>query len=285
MVLDKKFVNLKPKWLHGKFPLGKNYNNILKLSNNINTICNSGSCPNIGQCWGKGVATFMILGNLCTRSCKFCGIKTGKPQKIDFEEPKKVAHSIKILNIKHAVITSVDRDDLKDMGAIIWVKTIKAIKNLNENLTLETLIPDFKGRKDLINLIINEKPEVISHNIETVRRLTKKVRVQAKYDRSINVLKYIKLKSNIRTKTGIMLGLGETEEEVIQTLKDSKKAKIDIITIGQYLSPSIKHLPVKNFIHPFLFKKYEKIALDMGFLYVESGPLVRSSYNAYKHIL
>ncbi|BAO66322.1 lipoyl synthase [Candidatus Karelsulcia muelleri] len=277
----------KPKWLRVKFPIGKKYNKILKLSNdkNLNTICKSGSCPNIAECWGKGVATFMILGNICTRSCKFCGVKTGKPKKIYFEEPKKVAHSIKIMRIKHAVITSVDRDDLKDMGAIIWGKTIKAIRNINYKITLETLIPDFKGREDLINIIINEKPEVISHNIETVRRLTKKVRVQAKYDRSINVLKYIKIKSNIRTKTGLMLGLGETEEEVIQTLKDSINAKIDIITIGQYLSPSIKHLPVKNFIHPYLFKKYKNLALDMGFLYVESGPLIRSSYNAYKHVL
>lgn len=281
-----KNINFKPKWLRVKFPIGDKYNNIYKISNsnNLNTICKSGSCPNIAECWEQGVATFMILGNICTRSCKFCGVKTGKPNKIDFYEPKKIANNIKIMKIKHAVITSVDRDDLKDMGAMIWGKTIKAIKNINDKISLETLIPDFKGRKDLINIIVNEKPEVISHNIETVRRLTKKVRTQAKYDRSINVLKYIKLISNIRTKTGIMLGLGETEEEVIQTLKDSRNANIDIITIGQYLSPSIKHFYVKKFIPPYIFKKYENIALDMGFRYVESGPLVRSSYNAYKHI-
>ncbi|WP_185850524.1 lipoyl synthase [Blattabacterium cuenoti] len=277
----------KPSWIKVKLPMGGEYNKLQRLvsTHKLNTICQSASCPNIAECWGKGVATFMILGNICTRSCKFCGVKTGRPEKIDWEEPKKVAESIKILNVKHAVLTSVNRDDLKDMGVSLWVETINEIRFFNPHVTIETLIPDFKGEKKIIEKIINVKPEVISHNLETVPRLTKKVRVQAKYNRSIEVLQYIKNRNNnIRTKTGIMLGLGETIEEVIRTMEDIKMSKVDILTIGQYLQPSLKHYPVHSFIHPEQFKELRYIGLKMGFKYVESGPLVRSSYHADKHV-
>ncbi len=277
----------KPKWLRVKLPTGKKYTELRGLVDkyDLHTICTSGSCPNMGECWSEGTATFMILGNICTRSCGFCGVKTGRPETVDWEEPEKVARSIKIMNIKHAVVTSVDRDDLKDMGTIIWSETVKAIRRMNPETTLETLIPDFQGREDLLNRIVDVNPEVVSHNMETVKRLTREVRIQAKYERSLAVLKYLKEKGIERTKTGIMLGLGETEEEVIQTLKDLKEAKVDIVTIGQYLQPSKKHLPVKQFITPDQFKKYETIGLDMGFRHVESGALVRSSYKAQKHLL
>ncbi|WP_185862275.1 lipoyl synthase [Blattabacterium cuenoti] len=280
-------IKKKPSWIKVKLPMGKNYHNLQKLvsSHQLNTICQSASCPNIGECWEKGVATFMILGNICTRSCRFCGVKTGRPEEIDREEPKKVAESIKILKIKHAVLTSVNRDDLKDMGSSIWVQTIQKIRCLNPYITIESLIPDFKGNKKIIDKIINIQPEVISHNLETVSRLTKKIRIQAKYDRSLAVLQYIKEKNkNIRTKTGIMLGLGETKEEIIKTMKDIRKAKVDIFTMGQYLQPSFKHYPVRFFISPKQFKELKKIGLEMGFKYVESGPLVRSSYHAEKHV-
>ncbi|WP_185860861.1 lipoyl synthase [Blattabacterium cuenoti] len=280
-------IKKKPKWIKVKLPMSKNYYELQKLVSlhKLNTICQSGSCPNIGECWDKGVATFMILGNICTRSCRFCGVKTGRPDKIDWDEPKKVAKSIKILKIKHAVLTSVNRDDLQDMGSDIWIQTIQKIRHLNPNITIEALIPDFKGEKHIINKIINIKPEVISHNVETVSRLTKEVRVQAKYGRSLEILQYIKKKNqNIRTKTGIMLGLGETKEEIIETMKDIKKSKVDILTMGQYLQPSLKHYPVRFFIFPEQFKEFKKIGLEMGFKYVESGPLVRSSYHAEKHV-
>ena len=226
----------------------------------------------------------MILGNVCTRSCGFCGVKTGRPETVDWDEPEKVARSIKIMNIKHAVITSVDRDDLKDMGSIIWKETVEAIRRMNPTTTLETLIPDFQGVEKLIDRIVEANPEVVSHNMETVRRLTREVRIQAKYDRSLGVLKYLKEQGINRTKSGIMLGLGETEEEVIETIHDIRNQNVDIITIGQYLQPSKKHLPVKSFITPEQFEKYEKIAKDLGFRHVESGALVRSSYHAEKHI-
>ncbi|WP_185866155.1 lipoyl synthase [Blattabacterium cuenoti] len=277
----------KPKWIRVKLSMNKNYHELQKLVSlhKLNTICQSGSCPNIGECWGKGVATFMILGNICTRSCRFCGVKTGRPEKVDWKEPNKVAESIKILKIKHAVLTSVNRDDLKDMGSSIWVKTIQEVRYLNPKITIEALIPDFKGEKKIIDKIIDVKPEVISHNLETVSRLTKKIRIQAKYDRSLGLLQYIKEKNkNIRTKTGIMLGLGETKEEIIETMKDMKKSKVDIITMGQYLQPSLKHHPVRFFVFPEQFKELKEIGLKMGFKYVESGPLVRSSYHAEKHV-
>ena len=276
----------KPKWLRVKLPVGKKYTELRGLVDKykLNTICASGSCPNMGECWGEGTATFMILGNVCTRSCGFCGVKTGRPETVEWDEPEKVARSIKLMNIKHAVITSVDRDDLKDGGSIIWEETIQAIRRANPNTTLETLIPDFQGEEKNIDRLLKAAPEVISHNLETVRRLTREVRIQAKYDRSLAVLKYLKDNGQRRTKSGIMLGLGETEDEVIETLHDLAKAKVDIVTIGQYLQPSKQHLPVKEFITPEQFKKYEKIGLDLGFRHVESGALVRSSYKAQKHL-
>ena len=276
----------KPKWLRVKLPTGKKYTELRGLVDKykLNTICTSGSCPNMGECWGEGTATFMILGNICTRSCGFCGVKTGRPESIDWDEPEKVANSIKVMGIKHAVLTSVDRDDLKDMGSIIWSETVKAVRRLNPGITLETLIPDFQGIKKHIDKIIDVAPEVVSHNMETVRRLTREVRIQAKYKRSLEVLKYLKDRGQRRTKTGIMLGLGETTNEVIETLHDLKKVKVDVVTIGQYLQPSKKHLPVKKFVTPDEFKKYESIGYDLGFRHVESSALVRSSYKAQKHI-
>jgi lipoic acid synthetase len=276
----------KPKWLRVKLPTGKKYTELRGLVDKyeLHTICTSGSCPNMGECWGEGTATFMILGNICTRSCGFCGVQTGRPDTVDWAEPEKVARSIKIMSIKHAVITSVDRDDLPDQGTIIWTETVKAIRRMNPNTTLETLIPDFQGREDLLDRIIEVAPEVVSHNMETVRRLTREVRIQAKYDRSLEALKYLKDQGVHRTKSGLMLGLGETEEEVIASMEDLRNAKVDIITLGQYLQPSKKHLPVANFITPEQFKKYEVLGKEMGFRHVESGALVRSSYKAHKHI-
>lgn len=239
----------------------------------------------MGECWGEGTATFMILGNICTRSCGFCGVKTGKPETVEWDEPEKVARSIYLMKIKHAVITSVDRDDLKDGGSIIWAETVEAIRRTNPNTTLETLIPDFRGIKNNIDRLIEVAPEVISHNLETVRRLTREVRIQAQYDRSLEVLTYLKDSGQQRTKSGIMLGLGEKEDEVIETLHDLHKAKVDIVTIGQYLQPSKQHLPVHEFITPSQFEKYKEIGLKLGFKYVESGALVRSSYRAEKHLV
>jgi lipoic acid synthetase len=276
----------KPKWLRVKLPTGKKYTELRGLVDKyeLHTICTSGSCPNMGECWGEGTATFMILGNICTRSCGFCGVQTGRPDTVDWAEPEKVARSIKIMSIKHAVITSVDRDDLPDQGTIIWTETVKAIRRMNPNTTLETLIPDFQGREDLLDRIVEVAPEVVSHNMETVRRLTREVRIQAKYDRSLEALKYLKDQGVHRTKSGLMLGLGETEEEVIASMEDLRNAKVDIITLGQYLQPSKKHLPVADFITPDQFKKYEVLGKEMGFRHVESGALVRSSYKAHKHI-
>ena len=281
-VLHKK----KPEWIRVKLPTGKKYTELRGLVENykLNTICTSGSCPNIGECWAEGTATFMILGNICTRSCAFCGVQTGRPTAVDWAEPEKVANSIKIMKIKHAVITSVDRDDLKDMGSIIWAETVNAIRRINPNTTLETLIPDFQGNTRNLDRIVEVAPEVVSHNVETVSRLTRKVRVQAKYKTSLDVLRYLKDQGINRTKSGIMLGLGEREEEVLETLNDLREAKVDVVTIGQYLQPSKKHLPVHSFVTPDQFKTYETCALNLGFRYVESGPLVRSSYKAHKHI-
>ena len=277
----------KPKWLRVKLPTGKKYTELRGLVDQykLHTICTSGSCPNMGECWTEGTATFMILGNICTRSCGFCGVKTGRPQDVDWDEPEKVARSIKLMNIKHAVITSVDRDDLKDMGSIMWAETVKAIRRMNPETTLETLIPDFQGQTKPLDRIVKVAPEVVSHNMETVRRLTREVRIQAQYDRSLGVLAYLKQQGINRTKSGIMLGLGEREDEVVQTMEDLRQAKVDVVTLGQYLQPSKKHLPVKEFITPEQFKKFETIGLEMGFRHVESGALVRSSYKAQKHIL
>ncbi len=276
----------KPDWIRVKLPTGKKYTELRGLVDKykLNTICTSGSCPNMGECWAEGTATFMILGNICTRSCGFCGVQTGRPSAVDWAEPEKVANSIKIMNIKHAVITSVDRDDLKDMGSIIWAETVNAVRRISPQTTMETLIPDFQGNTRNIDRIVQVAPEVVSHNIETVRRLTRKVRVQAKYDTSLEVLRYLKEEGIQRTKSGIMLGLGEREEEVMEALHDLRKVNVDVVTIGQYLQPSKKNLPVQQCITPDVFKKLEVFALDLGFRHVESGPLVRSSYKAHKHI-
>ncbi len=276
----------KPDWIRVKLPTGKKYTELRGLVDKykLNTICTSGSCPNMGECWAEGTATFMILGNICTRSCGFCGVQTGRPGAVDWAEPEKVANSIKLMNIKHAVITSVDRDDLKDMGSIIWAETVNAVRRISPQTTMETLIPDFQGNTRNIDRIVQVAPEVVSHNMETVKRLTRKVRVQAKYDTSLEVLRYLKEQGINRTKSGIMLGLGEHEEEVMEVLHDLRKVNVDVVTLGQYLQPSKKHLPVQQFITPDTFKKLETFALDLGFRHVESGPLVRSSYKAHKHI-
>ena len=276
----------KPEWIRVKLPTGKKYTELRSLVDKykLNTICTSGSCPNMGECWAEGTATFMILGNICTRSCSFCGVQTGRPGAVDWTEPEKVANSIKLMKIKHAVITSVDRDDLKDMGSIIWAETVNAVRRISQGTTMETLIPDFQGNERNINRIIKVAPEVVSHNIETVKRLTRKVRVQAKYQTSLEVLRYLKEEGINRTKSGIMLGLGEKDEEVLESLQDLRASFVDVVTIGQYLQPSKKHLPVHSFITPDVFKKYETFALNLGFKHVESGPLVRSSYKAHKHI-
>ena len=275
----------KPKWLKVKLPTGQAYKAVrgITKSHDLHTICESGNCPNMGECWGAGTATFMILGNICTRSCGFCNVMTGRPLAVDILEPKKVARSVQLMKVKHAVITSVDRDDLKDGGSSIWVETITEIRKENPKTTMETLIPDFKGKLKDIQPIIDVAPEVVSHNMETVRRLTKKVRIQAKYDRSLDVLRYLN-EGGIRTKSGIMLGLGETQEEVVATMRDLREVGVSIMTIGQYLQPSKKHLSVLEFITPAQFDKYRDIGLSLGFQHVESSPLVRSSYHAEKHI-
>jgi lipoic acid synthetase len=275
----------KPKWLRVKLPTGENYKKVRSLvdEHKLHTICESGSCPNMGECWGEGTATFMILGNICTRSCGFCAVQTGKPLEADPFEPGKVAHSVKTMGVKHAVITSVDRDDLKDGGAEIWAQTVRAVRAQSPGTTMETLIPDFMGKWENLQVIIDVAPEIVSHNLETVRRLTKQVRIQAKYDRSLEVLFRLK-KGGMRTKSGVMLGLGESHEEVLETMEDLRSVQVDILTLGQYLQPTPKHLPVVEFITPERFDEYREIGLKMGFRYVESGPLVRSSYHAEKHL-
>jgi lipoic acid synthetase len=275
----------KPKWLRVKLPTGENYKKVRGLvdEHKLHTICESGSCPNMGECWGEGTATFMILGNICTRSCGFCAVKTGKPEDVDIYEPGRVANSVKIMGVKHAVITSVDRDDLKDGGSEIWAQTVRAIRQQSPQTTMETLIPDFAGKWENLQVIIDVAPEIVSHNLETVRRLTKQVRIQAKYDRSLEVLFRLK-KGGMRTKSGVMLGLGETPAEVLETMQDLVAVGVDILTLGQYLQPTLKHLPVAEFITPEQFDFYKEEGLKMGFRYVESGPLVRSSYHAEKHL-
>jgi lipoic acid synthetase len=276
----------KPKWLRVKLPTGQNYKKVRKLvlNHKLHTICESGNCPNMGECWGAGTATFMILGNICTRSCGFCAVSTGRPMPVDWSEPERVARSVNLMEVKHAVLTSVDRDDLKDGGSIIWSETVKAIRRVSPGTTMETLIPDFKGNMDQVQRIIDVAPEVVSHNMETVRRLTKSVRIQARYERSLDVLRYLK-DSGMRSKTGIMLGLGETEEEVVASMNDLVDVGLDVLTLGQYLQPTPKHLSVKEFVSPEQFAKYKEIGLRLGIQYIESGPLVRSSYKAEKHLL
>lgn len=276
----------KPKWIRVKLPTGKNFRELRTLVDKykLNTICQSGSCPNMGECWGEGTATFMILGNICTRSCGFCGVKTGKPLNVNWDEPEKVARSIKLMKIKHAVLTSVDRDDLKDMGSILWAETVNAVRRISPGTTMETLIPDFQGIHKHLDRVLEVAPEVISHNMETVKRITREVRIQAKYERSLDVLKYLKDSGQNRTKTGIMLGLGEEKDEVMQTIEDVRNAGVDVITLGQYLQPTRNHLPVKKFITPEEFDELGAFAKNLGFRHVESSPLVRSSYHAEKHI-
>lgn len=274
----------KPEWLRVKLPTGPEYAKVRKLvdEHKLHTICESGNCPNMGECWGAGTATFMILGNICTRSCGFCAVATGMPSAVDWQEPMRVANSVKLMGVKHAVITSVDRDDLKDGGSIIWKETVEAVRKVSPGTTLETLIPDFAGKWDNLQRIIDVRPEIVSHNLETVRRLTREVRIQAKYDRSLEVLKRLK-EGGCHTKSGVMLGLGESDAEIRETITDLRNNRVDILTLGQYLQPTPKHLPVEAFITPEQFADYKEFALSLGFRYVESGPLVRSSYHAEKH--
>jgi len=275
----------KPDWLRVKLPTGENYRHVRKLVDEyqLHTICQSGNCPNMGECWGAGTATFMILGNTCTRSCGFCSVATGRPDPVDWDEPQRVAEAIHLMKVKHAVLTSVDRDELKDGGSTIWANTVKAVRQLNPETTLETLIPDFKGNEEDILRVAETTPDVISHNIETVERLTKKVRIQAKYHRSMKVIRTLK-EAGIRTKSGIMLGLGEELDEVKQTMQDLKDNGCDVVTIGQYLQPTAKHLSVERFVHPDEFAMLQKAGYDIGLDHVESGPLVRSSYHSEKHL-
>jgi lipoyl synthase len=275
----------KPKWLRVKLPTGENYKNVRSLvdEHKLHTICESGNCPNMGECWGEGTATFMILGNICTRSCGFCAVATGRPDAADPFEPLRVAKSIQLMQVKHAVITSVDRDDLSDGGANIWAETIRSVRRISPGTTMETLIPDFMGKWENLQIVMDAAPDIISHNLETVRRLTKQVRIQAKYDRSLELLRRLK-QAGLKTKSGVMLGLGETEDEILETIEDLAGVGVDVLTLGQYLQPTPKHLPVAKFITPEKFAYYREFALTKGFRYVESGPLVRSSYHAEKHI-
>lgn len=275
----------KPEWLKIKLPAGFKTKDVIGLLNekNLNTICSSGLCPNRAECWGAGTATFMICGNICTRNCKFCNVTNNKPLPLDSSEIDKIAHTVKDLKLKHVVITSVDRDDLPDQGANHWAAVINEIKKVNPAVTLEVLIPDFQGKSELLDLIIAQKPDVVSHNLETVRRLTPEVRSVATYDRSLYVLEYIAAKG-LRTKSGIMLGLGESEEEIFETMDDLRKIGCQVMTIGQYLQPSKYHYPIQAYIHPDRFREYGKVAKSKGFVYVESSPLVRSSYHAERHV-
>ena len=276
----------KPNWLRVKLPIGEEYKHVRGLvdTHKLHTICESGNCPNMGECWGAGTATFMILGNICTRSCRFCAVATGRPVAVDWDEPQRVAEAIHLMKVKHAVVTSVDRDELEDGGAQIWYNTIMAIKTLNPQTTLETLIGDFKGNQPDIQKVIDAAPEVVSHNMETVERITRKVRVQAKYFRSLHVLEALK-QGGMRTKTGMMLGIGEEKEEVVATMKHLINVGCDVLTLGQYLQPTKKHLPVQRFVHPDEFAELREIGYGLGFDYVESGPLVRSSYHSEKHVI
>ena len=275
----------RPDWLRVKLPTGESYRKVREIvsEHKLHTICQSGNCPNMGECWGAGTATFMILGNVCTRSCGFCSVATGRPEAVDPFEPARVARSVELMGVKHCVITSVDRDDLKDGGSDIWARTIRAIRRRSPGTTMETLIPDFQGKWENLALVLEAAPEILSHNLETVRRLTKQVRIQAKYDRSLEVLMRSK-RAGLRTKSGVMLGLGETEQEVMETMDDLLSVGVDILTLGQYLQPTKEHLAVAEFVHPDVFARYKAIGLENGFRYVESGPLVRSSYHAEKHM-
>ncbi|MBN1952016.1 MAG: lipoyl synthase [Bacteroidales bacterium] len=274
-----------PHWMKVPLPHGEDYSRVknLVLRQKLNTICVSGNCPNKGECWSAGTATFMILGEKCTRNCKFCQVHTLKPDEVDWDEPARLAETIKALNLKHAVITSVCRDELADGGAQFWATTIRTLKEVNPELTMEVLIPDFRRGNHALDLVIAEKPEVISHNIETVKRLTPEVRSMSRYDHSLEVLEYI-AQSGLVPKSGLMMGMGETEEEVLEAMEDLVKIGVKVFTVGQYLQPSAKHYPVKEYVHPDVFARLKETGLKMGFRYVESGPQVRSSYHAEQHI-
>lgn len=275
----------KPDWLKIRLPQNSSYSEVHKIVEkySLNTICTSGKCPNLGECWDRGTATIMILGDICTRACKFCAVKTGKPNAVDLNEPANVAESVRLLKLNHCVLTSVDRDELDDKGAGIWAQTITKIKEVNPQTTIETLIPDFDAIPELLDKVIAAAPEVISHNLETVRRLTPEVRSRAKYETSLSVIKYLS-DAGVNTKSGIMVGIGETFDEVLETMDDLLAAGCKIFTIGQYLQPTPKHMEVKEYINPDIFKEWERIGLEKGFKYVESSPLVRSSYHAEKHV-
>ncbi len=276
----------KPAWLKTKLPGGKKYMDVREVveHNKLHTICTSGKCPNIAECWGNGTATFMILGEICTRSCKFCATKTGKPLPPDWQEPERLAETIRLMKLNHCVITSVDRDDLEDGGAAIWAATIREIKKKNPETTIEALIPDFNANAGHIQKVIDAAPEIISHNLETVRRLTPIIRSKAKYEVSLKTLEIIAKSSSVRAKSGIMAGLGETENEVYQTMDDLLETGCRIMTIGQYLQPRLENWPVHEYVTPEQFEKYKNAGLKKGFEVVESAPLVRSSYHAEKHI-
>lgn len=276
----------KPDWLKIKIPSGKEYVQVKEIVNRhkLHTICTSGLCPNMAECWGRGTATFMILGDICTRSCKFCATKTGRPGVVDQDEPGNLAESVRLMELKHCVITSVDRDDLPDGGAYHWAETIRQVKVLNPSTTIEALIPDFMGKSELIQMVIEAGPDVISHNLETVRRLTPEVRSAAQYERSLEVIRQITA-SGLTAKSGIMVGLGETNDEVVETMDDLLAAGCHVMTIGQYLQPTKQHLPVVEYIHPDKFAEWKEIGLKKGFRFVESTPLVRSSYQAEKHVM
>lgn len=275
----------KPEWLRVKLPTGEGYRHVRGLVDQykLHTICESGNCPNMGECWGAGTATFMILGNVCTRSCGFCAVQTGMPTELDWDEPRRVAEAIKLMKVKHAVLTSVNRDEMKDGGAAIWAATVNAVREISVGTTMETLIPDFKGSVESVEKIIEVAPEVVSHNMETIKRLYKQVRPQAKYERSLKVIKQLK-DGGMRTKSGIMVGLGEQKEEVLQVMHDLVEHGCDVMTIGQYLQPTKNHLEVKEWVHPDVFNYYREEGMKKGFQIVESGPLVRSSYHAEKHL-
>lgn len=275
----------KPAWLRVKLPIGQSYRDVRKIvdEHKLHTICESGNCPNMGECWGAGTATFMILGNICTRSCSFCAVATGRPTELDTDEPFRVAQAVKLMKVKHCVITSVNRDELTDGGAEIWAQTIRQIRLHSPETTLETLIPDFKAKWDNLYRVLEERPEVVSHNMETVKRLYRLVRPQAKYERSLEQIRRTK-EFGLRTKSGIMIGIGESADEVFQTMDDLLKNNCDILTIGQYLQPTKQHLNISEFVHPDVFAHYREVGLTKGFRYVESGPLVRSSYHAERHL-
>ncbi len=284
-IINKQNNRKKPDWLKIRLPHSSTYADVNKIVERygLNTICTSGKCPNLGECWDRGTATIMILGNICTRACKFCAVKTGKPLPPDSNEPFNVAKSVELLKLKHCVLTSVDRDDLEDLGANLWAETVLEIKKLNPSTTIETLIPDFDGIEALIQKVIDAKPEVISHNMETVKRLTPAIRSRAKYDLSLKVIEYLS-KSGVVSKSGIMVGIGETFDEVVETMNDLRKAGCKVFTIGQYLQPTSKHIAVEQYIHPDIFEKWKQIGIELGFYHVESSPLVRSSYHAEKHV-